>query len=1072
MKVQVKFAVWLASLAFGAGVIAAEIENPAGDVSVPAGETLTVRGALAPQGAVTVAEASVLDLQAASAGAVHTLPDDLRDGLVLWMDGSTNVKTDDGGKVVEWRDVRDSALAEASACVYPRAVFEKDFYDYFDSVAPSVSSYLQRNFIDFGEFGSSSWMPFKGADTAAHAAKRLTVLSFFAVLRPHPTNKIPVGQLLGDTDRNNIYSYSGAQRWVYTQNNAQGLLTNAETRIDGLVVSSDGSVARGAIWPEDGGKVHLLAQIGSGGAALASKCTADNFGNYMGYHADDKGTGKSGAKYENGDRVGGPCIGEILLFNRCVTDVERRRIEAYLMNKWFASPKLGSTDVATGGKVAVSVTEDAALTDISGVGAVEKDGTGSLTLIRNSGIFDGVVTLKQGSLKVEQNQALPPFSAQAGQNLVANGGTVAASSGDAGVFSARGDGVLALGTVAEDVRQIKVSGAELAFRSSGTWEDAASLCPGFFALTNELSNGGFEDPKLSGTASTTTYPTGWSYQGNKNYIGMVRSDDTTYHKEEHTGPVPEGSQFLFLADKSSGVTANGAVWRTFTVSQRGVYAVRLWHSARDTSTGCYPSRMQIEIDGTNIVDFTVGFDTRVTGAEPTAVKPSNLSKTLMSRFLEYEFQTPTLEAGEHTVLVKEIVTTATEAGACVGFFDDIRILPRQTGRQVWIPNSSFDSASQIGVFQESTGSRYSMFIEKPGNADWTFETVDGSIASSTAGITQDGYYWYWEGRTNEWTRFSDYRKAYLLNSARISNEIVIPETGDYTFSVRYSKTDWGVGAGDHSCSVSLRNTTTGESIDLGKFWPKTADTAFYSKSFCAVAGTYVLALQNTDLPEGTGEGINGRGTVVDDVTIAFGGETVWTPVEFQRRFAAVPITRAEEIAVKVNLETAGVYRIVATLAGQETDPLTIAGPTHGFNFYPHVLNVKIDGETIGRVSVDELEPVAFAFRTPFAAKGEHTVSFASDAEASAPFAQSTLKGIGFDFLSDEVSPSVDLSNAKICLEDDAKLILDYDGELSVRGVKSGSTVLKGVLSAETAPGLVTGRGRMNIKPNGLVILFR
>lgn len=1058
----------LPALAFGAAAGAAEIENPTGDVAVPAGETLTVRGALAPQGRVTVPATGKLDLKPAKADAEHALPEALRNGLVLWFDGSTNVKTDDGGNVVEWRDVRDSATAEATACVYPRAVFKKDFYDYFDSVAPTVASYMQRDFVDFGDLGSGSWMPFRDSNGAL---KNLTVKSFFAILRPHPTANVPVGQLMGHTAKSNIYSYNGTQtRWVYTISNAQGALTNAETRIDGKILTSDGAVAGGAVWAKDGGMVHLLSQIGPAASVVWD---VDNIGNWLGYHADDKGTGKTGGMYTSGNRVGGPCVGEILMFNRCVTDAERRRIEAYLMNKWFASPTLGSTAVATEGQVSVPESGDATLNDLSGAGVVEKSGSGALTIVRNGGTFEGTVALGAGALKVEQNYALPPLLAKPGLHATAQEGEIGVENGAAsGVFAVEGSGTVEIGAVADGVRRVESSAVDLTFRSRGDWTDAAVLSSCYYAQTNTLANGGFESPVLSGTTSTTP-PTGWSYVGEAGFVSVIRSDDTLCHLAAATGPVPEGNQFIWLAGNNTKPKKNSEISRTFTIAQTGVYGVRLWHSARNRNlTSSYASRMQIEIDGTNIVDFTVGHDTRVAGDEPTTVPVSSLHTGLHARFLEYEFPTPTLEPGTHTITIREIPTTATYSDACVGFFDDVRILPRQVGRFVWIPNSSFDSASQLGIYQETPNvSRYSINSGSPSNASWTFEVVDSNVASSQPGITQDGRMWLWKGHTNEWTRFADYRKAYMLNSSRISNTVVIPDSGDYTFSVRYSKTDWGAANGDHSCTVTLSNTLDHVVIDLGKFWPKTSDTMRYTKVFTATAGTYVLTFQNTDLPAGTGSGSNGRGTVFDDVTIRYGTDFGRTPTELQRLFVPEMIARDGQLSVKVDLETSGVYRVVAGLAGQPVST-TAVSPSHGFNFYPHVFNVTFDGVTIGRVSVDEPETVSFAFRTPFAAKGSHTIAFVSDATASAPYAQSTVKSVRLDFLAGETMPALDLSDVSLRLSDNAKLNLDFDGTLTVRGVRKDGQSLQGEVSAETAPGLVTGRGKLNIVPHGAVIIFR
>lgn len=1064
MDAKVVFAAFVASVL---SLRATELENPVEAIDVPAGESLTVRGALNPQMSVTVAG----DLTLTNAMADATLPADLQENLVLWMDGSKNVTTDADGNVIEWRDVRDAAGADASACQYPRAVFVADYYDYFDSVAPTNSTFAQcgeKNFVDFRQFGSGSWLIFRDA---ANAETNLTVRSYFAILRPHSTAKVPVGQLLGHRTASNVYSYNGTQsRWVYTKSNAQNELLKTETRIDGRLVSSDGEAANGAVWAQDGGLVHLLTQIGPPTGTLG----VDNFGNWLGYHADDKGTGKSDGKYENGNRIGGPCIGEVLLFNRAVYDGERRRIEAYLLNKWLGRPSLGRTTVVAGGSVVVTADGDSTLADLSGSGPVAKSGAGTLTVTRNSGDYEGVVNLASGALAAEQNLALPPLALKDGVALTVATGKVVVTEGAAGKVELSGSGSVTVGTLAEGVRTVKSTGVDLTVRSTGTWADAAQgEAPG----VKSLSNASFE----------TGNKANWSSKGAGGTCDVVAKTDTMYHGEEWTGPVPDGNYFLMLAGRTT-YDVNGEISQSFEVDQEGVYVIRFWHGPRAGQNGVYESRFQMQIDGTNVVDFTVGADVRTVGPyvlPTTYPHPSIPNKTIpyRSRFLEYEVPTPSLGVGTHTLRIVECPVTATYTDACVGFFDNIRVLPRKFGRFVWIPDSGFDSWGTFGrtLGKDTTVNggevyqiegRYSYNSTAALNTTWGFAAVNTAIASSQAGLTQDGRFWYWAGKTNEWTHLADYRKAYLLNSSMISNFVTFAEAGAYTFSARYSKTDWGTALGDHSCQVTLTGLNGEGTVNVGKLWPKTSETVQGELPFTITTpGRYVLVLENKDLPAVTGSGNSGRGTIVDDIRIQYGGSVAYTPGELARRTEAWTLGKSA-LAVHVVLKDPGTYRLNASLAGQAIFPNTANSVNHGIACYPHVVNVCLDGEPVGRVSIDEVETVAYCFRTPSVAAGEHVVSFETDEAASAANAASILKALAFDLLTDETPPSLALEDVKLDLRGDAKLNLDFEGSLNVRGVRKDGQSLQGEVSAATAPELVTGRGSLTVCPVGMTIIFR
>ena len=987
------------------------------------------------------------------------LDEDLRTGLVLWMDANTNVTLNAEGGVSEWRDVREAPGIAASSCQYVRAVHVKDYYSYFDSLAPTIRENVVgnegRKFVDFGPFHSDKWLIWRNA---SDQDKVCPVRSYFAFIKLNSASaSVPVGPMLAGTGSTVGYSYNGTQaRWIYTKTFAEGFLTNGETRVNGRAVPSNYA------WPatED---CYLISQIGPFYPDNHSYVQFNNFGNSLGMHEIVPGrtptkpgepTDPTNTKYVNGNRQGGAIIGEILCYNRCVTDEERRRIEAYLLAKW---PKTERH------------VRDLAASD----GDFEKTGDDTLVIERNSGAYENVIALKAGSVAAGQNQTLPKLELQAGLTATVATGSVSVTSGRAGVFSASGTGLLTIGGLGEGVAKIESDGVDLRLPETGMWlsplEDPAST----FKPTSLLENGGFELPALASTSyKTNPNLPGWSYVGDNNIVVLLGSDEPTYHNKDVSGEAPEGQHVLCLHAKYS-YAQNPVLTQAFSVSETGIYAVRLWHANR---SGGYPSRFFVEVDGTNLVDFTSGHDSRGLGTNSSwdAVKSKYI------HFYEYEFPTPTLGPGTHVLTIKEVVTRTADTATCGGLFDDVRVVPLRRGSYVWVPDSSFDSHEGFVDKPLWNQSHWQLFSDLAAKGDaassWRFG-ADASPASSFAGITQDSQIWYWEGRTNELTRLADFRKGFLTNRAQMSNTVSFAAAGDYTLSLRYSKASYGVAVGDHSCTVTLTDGD-GVEFEIGKFWPKTASTVVYENGFVVPrAGTYTLTFKNTDLPAATGSGENVRGTILDDIAIRVGVAEPPTPIDYENSpyaqcFNNGGVIPADgTIVCPVTFETTGVYRASLTLKGQDLALTSSLGPFHGVNFYPHVLNVLFDGEPVGRLAVDEPLDVVFRLTLPHAPAGAHALALASDASASAPCACSILKAIGFDRLTEATPPAVDLTDVRLALSGGAKLALDFEGVKTVRGLRVDGRPLFGTVGAGTCPS-ITGRGSLTVCPVGMTIIFR
>ncbi len=135
--------------------------------------------------------------------------------------------------------------------------------------------------------------------------------------------------------------------------------------------------------------------------------------------------GRNSANY-----CGGMQVGEFLLYDRELTDQERRDTEAYLMNKWLgaahpqASAPVPSYNFAANVDAVIASDADVTVTDIAGgSGDVIKQGTGTVTLatVPVADSFKSV-SVEEGELivfiKTFMNEALFHFDAMDTQSLV------------------------------------------------------------------------------------------------------------------------------------------------------------------------------------------------------------------------------------------------------------------------------------------------------------------------------------------------------------------------------------------------------------------------------------------------------------------------------------------------------------------------------------------------------------------------------------------------------------------------------------------------------------------------------
>lgn len=143
---------------------------------------------------------------------------------------------------------------------------------------------------------------------------------------------------------------------------------------------------------------------------------------------------------ERNCRQGGLRYGEILIYDRVLTERERRETEDYLLRKWkgishpqVSSPTVVKMDVAGSGGVDVLKDSELAVCGIAGTGTFVKGGSGSLEVAEIVGIsslkVDGSLTV--GSIAPDTSDAYLHLDASRAETIVAD-----ASSGDGTTYVA------------------------------------------------------------------------------------------------------------------------------------------------------------------------------------------------------------------------------------------------------------------------------------------------------------------------------------------------------------------------------------------------------------------------------------------------------------------------------------------------------------------------------------------------------------------------------------------------------------------------------------------------------------
>jgi len=272
---------------------------------------------------------------------------------------------DGNGGVLAWQDWRGNGLSASLRSGFAAPVF-----------VPGVLN--GRPVVDFGTLGSLRALQWNHTNNSIRAA--------FLVFQSASSSS----SLLGSV---------GADQYQDFCRGANGLLFNGDGTASRAVTYGPNYVNG---WPID----PLLSALPSSFCVVSVMATSEARASAFAMNRTDMG------------QTGGQRLAEVIVYNRVLTDQERRDTEAYLMHKWLgrSAPGYGAADAPVAPKVAFSGnslnvevvgTGTAALGSVLGSGDIVKTGSGTLGVQGNLPI-SGKVRVEQGAVASYAPSAASP----------------------------------------------------------------------------------------------------------------------------------------------------------------------------------------------------------------------------------------------------------------------------------------------------------------------------------------------------------------------------------------------------------------------------------------------------------------------------------------------------------------------------------------------------------------------------------------------------------------------------------------------------------------------------------------
>lgn len=1027
-------------------------------------EDTTLSGPYDAAAAYSVRSGATLTVKSRQAGdADAVLPQALQDKATFWLDANKNLVTDTDGHIVEWFDARETDVAAPKNAT--KAIVQKQ--GNYPSDDLTVSTFPNgRKYVDFGEYNENKWMMFvrtDGGDSYIYGRKRLPFRAAVGYLGFGKT----AGFVFGDVADPRVSPGDGTQpdnaRCIFHKgqggsgtDNIYGPNTYAtlgETRKDGALINPFSTTHTRNGWElfSQNGPYQVVAF----GTETPFASTLFNQGNF---------------KAKNGyqDRQGGGKVAEIIYFTDVLTQAELDQVEAYLRHKWKDGGNVGEINAADGTKVVAETDESVWAKDVSGAGALEKNGAdGTLRVVRNGRLAAGPLTLNAGKVVDWEKRVHRPLVALGGKRVQANATTVnvaAEGASDVATLAATSDGLpLAFGGVADGVTRVKVEKANLTLQPFAQ-PASEPVDPRKTVGQNLFQNGGFEKVDCGDTykQNISDYLKDWSHSPYHNLAknlnssgGASKGSNTTWLNGPNDGysevsGCPEGQQFAFV--QVAGLTTTNGICQKIDAPETGVYRFSVWARGRYRYNSVATSVVVLKImaDNSEVLRRRLGPQLKRTTSLAYAADACTFQR------FSTEF---VLSKGEHTIHILGVLPAGVSSSQNDRALDidDVRLELVKPGDFVPVVNAGLDwwdnnlasetTLLSTGVY--GTGAGY--------NYGWSFEANSSSGVNS--GIARNIGAWFEDASEDPSGRNG--QVMLLQRTAKATQAVNFPKAGKVRLQFRYCNR-WGNNRAKGHHVVAMLDDVTVAEAEVTDATMRLADGLVD-----VTAGSHTLMIKVTAADT------NDRATMVDDVTLEYVELVPGTgaTVEAVTQDLGETVLKGQATASQTFTTTeAGPQILTFRLRGKPLNPWGTGGTYQSHVSYTHLMSVTVDGTFIGQLYAQESERQVFELRTPYLAAGEHTVVFAGDANQENDACESRLSDVTLTPLA--VGEMPDVSDIGIYLMDDkAKLNLDFSGTVNLKKFRVNGTPMHGTLNKDNCPA-ITGEGSVFVDTPGMAIILR
>lgn len=1039
------------------GIETNDFINGRGTVIKRGDGTLVYRNESMFRGAVRVEAGSVV-VGTASDNRLTVLPDvstaSLTNGLLLWMDASSNVASE-AGAVSRWFDVRDAdVLSEGGA-----AETNFPWAEVAEGATPPTeeSGAAGQTGVDFGAENSGIWLQW--ADSATNALQFTNICS--VVMALSCTNG--GGCFLGDAVTSHFARGSASaegSRFLWRFGTSAPVLIQGDAFVDEACVDTLKAT------PKEGDQIL---------AFIARKTSGDT--NLFGVAASNFGKDRD-------VETGGFRLYEVLVYNRILTETERITISDYLDSKWFGRSIMGDLHVCSGCSAQITSDEGHTLFSdlVDGGGTVTKTGAGAWVFDNCETSFSGALQLQEGSVSNASTVwRSVPFTVGTGTlSVAANARSWSvADAPTEGVVEKNGSGewmVSGLPRTGMQTLRINAGVLRLTPRETVLPVDEAEGSETIFEDSFEfpfdqlsyssMNSGAKYSPGVYGDGWIAWPETGWACQVNDPNTGTPRNPAVVLCNDGYnaslvvSGGAGQGDQALLLSGK-------GEIKRPIVFPDTGNYMLSFWAAARNTSI-CYNHNFEVCLDDVSL---------------------TNVLTQSSTPFRCYQVSLTNVTAGTHELRFSGLNSLAPTETYRASVLDAIRICSLVADGSLSVPDSGLESGDW-----SSTAT-----VAAPKNTVWQFGPAAGWTMALTAWSQMLGKNGAPEGGKAAWFRNTDFFA---------STNLIFGQTGTYRLSFLASARQ----TSDDGTGEALTKCWPGHDYrvfinDLACGYGRTMDRRFERQEMLfdiPAPGTYSLrfiGLNEADLQYFSGLSAydNNRASLIDSVAVhkvdaifisdySFESNSTayWTGVNNPLPTAAgnnyvsqnnVPsgsragiLTAAGQFYQNIVFPQDGVYQLSFYAAGRflyngGLDPTrTTASVRQGHDF-----RVCVDSDTVIKVQTRDEIFRRYTVRLPMLRAGEHRLSFEGINTLGGNNRVSAIDVVRLTALSTESADSLLPSDTAVEIAQGAKLFLDYIGTNSVRMVKLGAFEPSGLITSERFPAYIQGTGALYTPSKGTLI---